>query len=290
MNSLSKKRRRPKTGQPGKPRRYEDHELFEYRSQAFVKHKLLTEHEEIELAARLIGIDFKELRKAPRPYTLSQQNAIDARDALVTHNIRLVIEIALRYRIEGSTKEDVMQSGILGLVQAAETYDPFTFGTRFSTHAFWWIRQQIMRDMSRGGMIKVPQNVWELLNKCLNAEFRKGLTEQQLELYELGLRAKAYEDDVDMHGRSILRHAPSRANDWDELEARDDALKTQADVNWLLGWLKPKQRRVIELRFGLNGSEPLTLDEVGRRLGITRERVRQITISAMKHMKVAACV
>ena len=246
---------------------------------------LLTKDDEVRLAKRV------------------EQNDMTAKNALIEANLRLVVSVAKRYQGRGLTLLDLIQEGNMGLIRAVEKFD-WRRGFKFSTYATWWIRQSMTRalaDQSR--TIRIPVHMVERMNKVAKA--RRELS-QELERdptpAEIGVRvempAEKVEELLKMGQEPVSLEAPVGGGDdpaalgdfiEDEVRDRPDAqvtkLMREAGVQDILESLAPRERRVIELRYGLDPEGPLTLEDIGHRVGLTRERVRQIEVKTLQMLK-----
>ena len=231
----------------------------------------------------------------------AQRGDESARKRMIESNLRLVVKIARRYVHRGLPFLDLIEEGNLGLIHAVKKFDPER-GFRFSTYATWWIRQAIERGiMNQSNTVRLPIHVIKDINSCLRAARR--LREQLDGTPSASEIAEYLERDVGeverlmaLHQRVVLR--PGRAdkegsNPVDRLHAAKEVEPprcAQKDdvhdiVDHLVCELSEKQRAVVERRFGLHGYRRATLEQIGDEFGVTRERVRQIQLAALKNLR-----
>ena len=245
---------------------------------------LLNWKQECELAERIIEHDDPE-----------------ARDQLTKSNLRLVVSIAKKFATGQLPLSDLIEEGNLGLIRAIDSFDP-SIGVRFSTYAAWWIKQTIKRALLLdSGPISVPTYMVELVNQYRQvfANLQGGLADapspvQIAKEMELPLKKiNAIRELVDSVNTPLQAESPETHQTFEETlpqistQLPEDELASAEELKKaikMLDKLEKRQAEVLKLRFGIDGTEPLTLKQIGAKLGLTRERARQLQISALKQL------
>lgn len=271
---------------------------------------LLTREQEIELAKRMERGQEAERELARNSHSQEKRAKLEriisdgeaAREHLIKANTRLVVSIAKRYRGQGMSFLDLIQAGNIGLIKAADKFD-YRRGNKFGTYATWWIRQSIARTLKQQGRtIRIPVHTTDRIRKLYK-------TAQRME-QDLGHRPTPEEiaDEMDLDPeevrwllevsrrpysleRPVGEEEDSEFGDFIEDESAPSPVQT-AELHMLhdelqeaLTALTPREVRVLRMRFGLGGEETYTLREVGEKLGVTRERIRQIEGQALKKLR-----
>ncbi len=272
---------------------------------------LLTAEEEVWLAKRMEKmVQAQEAldeggRIAPsdrRQLTADIDDGMDAREHLVTANSRLVISVAKKYIGRGVPFLDLIQEGNIGLLRAAKKFD-YHRGHKFSTYATWWIRQAVTRAIAdQGRTIRVPVHMGDQINKLLRVshsltqKLGRDPTTEEIAA-ELEVTPKKVEDMIQIARRPLSLEMPTDDEEdstlGDFIEDEDSpAPAEQATKNLLreqlqevLSELPPREVRILQLRYGLLDGESYTLEEVGKKMGVTRERVRQIEAQALSRLR-----
>ena len=253
---------------------------------------------------------FKELGKVPLLSAESEvwlAKRIERRDAaakrqLIEANLRLVVAIAKRLVGRGLPLLDLIQEGNLGLLRAVEKFD-YRLGCKFSTCASWWIRQAITRAIDdQARTIRLPVHIVETINRLIRVQrqlLQDNRREPTLEeiAAEMGTTAQKMREILKISQQPVSLETPLGDEDGALLvelveDARSpsppaevDALLQSEDLALVLDMLTQRERRVIELRFGLKGEYPRTLEEVGQTFGVTRERIRQIEVETLARLR-----
>ncbi|CAL9543587.1 RNA polymerase principal sigma factor HrdA [Streptomyces sp. enrichment culture] len=272
---------------------------------------LLTAAEEVDLARRVEAGLFAEEKLRLTP-DLDSRLALDldrlvvmgrmAKRRLIEANLRLVVSVAKRYVGRGLTMLDLVQEGNLGLIRAVEKFD-YARGYKFSTYATWWIRQAMSRALAdQARTIRVPVHVVELINRVVRVQ-RRMLQERGYEptpeevAAHLGIAPERVGEVLRLAQEPVSLHAPVGEEDdvalGDLIEDGDAAspvesaafLLLRQHLEAVLSTLGERERKVVQLRYGLVDGRPRTLEEIGRIFGVTRERIRQIESKTLNKLR-----
>ena len=249
------------------------------------KVNLITPDREIELA--------KKIKKGDR----------NALEELTKANLRFVVSVAKQFQNQGLSLGDLINEGNLGLIKAAERFDE-TRGFKFISYAVWWIRQSIMQAIAeQSRMVRLPLNRVGTLNKLgkayskLEQEFERKPSASEL-AEELDMKADEVTDTLQLYGRHVSMDAPFAGDDdknslidvlpneqqpAPDVKLMQESLK--AEVESVLSTLSEREASVLRLYFGINGEHSATLEEIGERFNLTRERVRQIKEKALRTLR-----
>ncbi|MFG2094411.1 RNA polymerase sigma factor [Streptomyces sp. NPDC048612] len=295
---------RPEAGSPSA-------DLFRQYLREIGRIPLLTAAEEVELARRVEAGLFAEEKLTHAP-DLSSRLAFDldrlvvlgriAKRRLIEANLRLVVSVAKRYVGRGLTMLDLVQEGNLGLIRAVEKFD-YARGYKFSTYATWWIRQAMSRALAdQARTIRVPVHVVELINRVVRVQ-RRMLQERGHEptpeevAAHLDLTGERVSEVLRLAQEPVSLHAPVGEEEdvslGDLIEDGDAAspvesaafLLLREHLDAVLSTLGERERKVVQLRYGLADGRPRTLEEIGRIFGVTRERIRQIESKTLNKLR-----
>ncbi|MGC0382474.1 MULTISPECIES: RNA polymerase sigma factor [unclassified Streptomyces] len=305
----------PELPEPPPPTRTESggpsSDLFRQYLREIGRIPLLSAAEEVDLARRVEAGLFAEekLRRSP---DLDERLALDldrlvvmgrlAKRRLIEANLRLVVSVAKRYVGRGLTMLDLVQEGNLGLIRAVEKFD-YARGYKFSTYATWWIRQAMSRALAdQARTIRVPVHVVELINRVVRVQ-RRMLQERGYEptpqevAAHLDLAPERVGEVLRLAQEPVSLHAPVGEEDdvalGDLIEDGDAAspvesaafLLLRQHLDAVLSTLGERERKVVQLRYGLVDGRPRTLEEIGRLFGVTRERIRQIESKTLNKLR-----
>jgi RNA polymerase primary sigma factor len=297
------KRRRPQGERRSKQVKESDPLALYFRQ--ISKYPLLTVQEEQSIGKSIVLAreEIKKLeqdhkdRETEESYVKMQkqlaENLLAFKNRMIHSNLRLVVSIAKNYQHRGLSLLDLIDEGNIGLIEAVERFD-YTRGCRFSTYGTWWIRQAIIKSIAdKGRVIRIPIHMLNTIKKCyfvakqLTQDLGRDPSDEELSDY-LGLPVSKVKEIVKLSQETTSLDTIVDDGNATRLAdlIKDENMKEpfelvfsmtlQDNLNQVLSLLSEREMKIIQLRFGLDGEAPLTLEETGRLLGITRERVRQI--------------
>ena len=267
---------------------------------------LLTAAEEIELAHQVQQMkqlsEIAEEERTPRQRHQVRMGC-RARDRMMAANLRLVVSVAKKYQNQGLELLDLVQEGAIGLERAVDKFDP-AMGYKFSTYAYWWIRQGMTRAIDNSARtIRLPIHISEKLSKLRRItrelSHRFGRQPNRLEMaHAMGMEPEELEEllsqsapcaSLDAHARgeedrSTLGELIPDPASTEPMEGMDRKIQKEHLGTWITQ-LNEREQKILKLRFGLEGSEPLTLAEIGRQINVSRERVRQLEAKAILKLR-----
>jgi RNA polymerase primary sigma factor len=247
------------------------------------------------------GVSLLSAKDEVRLAKLIEKGDHDAKNALIEANLRLVVSVAKRYMGRGLNLLDLIQEGNLGLIRAVEKFD-YRKGFKFSTYATWWIRQAVSRAIAdQARTIRIPVHMVDAINRVtrtqrqLLQDFGREPTSQEI-AKELNLPPHKVEELLKLARETVSLEAPMGDTDAsladfieDDPTQQPEAIAAERimkeDLAKTLAGLPDRERWIIELRYGLSGQEPMTLEQVGHEFGVTRERIRQMEIKTLRRLQ-----
>ncbi len=254
------------------------------------------ELDEVKLAGAIGGEEWQKERER------TERDLVQSKNKMISSNLRLVVSIAKNYQHRGLSLLDLIDEGNIGLIEAVERFD-YTRGCRFSTYGTWWIRQAIIKSLAdKGRVIRIPIHMLNTIKKCyfvakqLTQELGRDPNPEELaeklgmdsrkvkEIMKLSQETASLDTTVD---EDNVTHLSDLIKDESVVEPFEEvfSMTLQDTLGNVLKNLSQREITIIQLRYGLNGEGPRTLEETGKLLGITRERVRQIQEKAIQKLK-----
>jgi RNA polymerase primary sigma factor len=247
------------------------------------------------------GVSLLSAKDEVRLAKLIEKGDQDAKNALIEANLRLVVSVAKRYMGRGLNLLDLIQEGNLGLIRAVEKFD-YRKGFKFSTYATWWIRQAVSRAIAdQARTIRIPVHMVDAINRVTRTQRSLvqdlGRQPTSTEIGEiLDLPPEKVEELLELARETVSLEAPMGDTEAsladfieDEHTRQPDQLAARKimkeDLRKTLDGLPERERKIIELRYGLNGNDPMTLEQVGQAFGVTRERIRQMEIRTLRRLQ-----
>jgi RNA polymerase primary sigma factor len=247
------------------------------------------------------GVSLLSAKDEVRLAKLIEKGDHDAKNALIEANLRLVVSVAKRYMGRGLNLLDLIQEGNLGLIRAVEKFD-YRKGFKFSTYATWWIRQAVSRAIAdQARSIRIPVHMVDAINRVTRTQRQLlqdlGRDPTSAEIgKELDLPPHKVDELIKLARETVSLEAPMGDTDASLADFIEDDPMTQPeaiaaekimreDLAKTLSGLPDRERKIIELRYGLSGREPMTLEQVGHEFGVTRERIRQMEIKTLRRLQ-----
>ena len=247
------------------------------------------------------GVSLLSAKDEVRLAKLIEKGDHDAKNALIEANLRLVVSVAKRYMGRGLNLLDLIQEGNLGLIRAVEKFD-YRKGFKFSTYATWWIRQAVSRAIAdQARTIRIPVHMVDAINRVTRTQRQLlqdlGREPTSAEIgHELDLPPYKVEELLKLARETVSLEAPMGDTDAsladfieDDPTRQPEAIAAEKlmkeDLARTLAGLPERERKIIELRYGLSGREPMTLEQVGHEFGVTRERIRQMEIKTLRRLQ-----
>jgi RNA polymerase primary sigma factor len=301
---MQKKKNTQRETKPSGPRPTETDPLALYLKQISL-HPLLAVEDEQRIGEKIknlcteLGSQAKRSRKEEKKL---EEELRHEKNLMINSNLRLVVSIAKKYQHRGLSLLDLIDEGNIGLIEAVERFD-YTKGCRFSTYGTWWIRQAIIKSLAdKGRVIRIPIHMLNTIKKCyfvakhLTQELGRDPNSEELSEY-MNIPSRKVKDIMKLSQETASLDSTVDDDNMTSLSdlIRDEAssepfeevfqMTLQSTLEKVLLQLSDREKKIIQLRFGLDGEGPFTLEQTGKLLGITRERVRQIQEKAMAKLR-----